>query len=533
MFSGNLFRTASLRRKSQRCCSRRFGVSAIRVGMALLAICSSWSVARGQGIAGAIATVPAVPQIAQAIDDAKLVQLKGSTHPLARAEFDQGSVAPGLPMDRILLVLRRSPEREATLQQFMQEQIDPTSPNFHHWLTPEEFGANFGPADEDIQKVTGWLESHGFAVTDVSKGRLFIEFSGAAAQISEAFHTDIHRYVVGGEAHTANASDPQIPATLSLVVAGIHSLNNFLSKPMHHSAGLMRRSGNGEWVPADNAEPQFFTNVNGANLELITPYDFATIYNILPLWNAPTPIDGTGQKIAIAGRSDISLSDVATFRSSFGLTANLPVVTVNGTDPGIPSSTDKLENTLDVEWSGAVAKGATIEYVTSATTNGTGGDFLSEEYIVDNDVAPVMSASYGICELQLGTGGNTAVDALWQQAAAEGIAVFIAAGDAGSAMCDNPDLTAPSYATQGLQVNGLASTPYDVAVGGTDFNYVNNRSTYWNATNDPTTLASAKGYIPEIPWNATCTNPLIDSLLNYSSAEMACNSLAMGSTNRD
>jgi hypothetical protein len=538
MLAGNLFCTANLRRKSQRCYSRRFGVSApIRVGVALLAVCGSWNVARGQGVEEAIATVPAVPQIAQAIDDAKLVQLKGNTHPLARAEFDQGPVAPALPMDRILLVLRRSPEREAALQRLMQEQIDPTSPNFHHWLTPEEFGANFGPADEDIQKVTAWLESHGFTVMDVSKGRLFIEFSGIAAQISETFHTDIHRYLVGGEAHIANATDPQIPATLSPVVAGIHSLNNFVSKPMHHSAGLMRRLSSGEWVPAGDFEPQFFINVNGANEELITPYDFATIYNVLPLWNgttsiATTPIDGTGQKVAIAGRSDISLSDVATFRSSFGLPVNPPIVIVNGTDPGVPSATDKLENTLDVEWSGAVAKGATIEYITSATTNGTGGEFLSEEYIVDNRVAPVMSASYGACELQIGTVGNAAINSLWQQAATEGIAVFVATGDAGSALCDNPDLTAPSYATQGLQVNGLASTPYDVAVGGTDFNYVNNRSTYWNATNDPVTLSSAKGYIPEIPWNATCTNPLIDSILRYSSAEMACNDpLLMNSAN--
>jgi hypothetical protein len=467
---------------------------------------------------------PATPQIVQPIDEGKMMQLKGNTHPSARPEFDEGAVAPSSSMDRILLVLQRSPEREAALEQFMKEQLDPASPNFHRWLSPVEFGAQFGPADEDIQKVTGWLESHGFTVNSVSKGRVLIDFSGTAGQVSEAFHTEIHHYLVLGEEHTANASDPEIPAALAPVIAGIYSLHDFYSKPLHRIGGLMRRSGaTGKWSPADQSNPQFFTDVNGEDYELITPYDFATIYNVLPLWNASTPIDGTGQKVAIAGRSDVVLSDVATFRSDFGLPVNAPTVIVNGADPGVPTEGDQIENTLDIEWSGAVAKGATIDFVTSKNTSNTGGDFLSDEYIVDNDVAPVMSSSYGNCELNDGTGGNAAINSLWQQAATEGIAVFISAGDQGSAGCDSDSQTPPDSATEGLQVNGLASTPYNVAVGGTDFDYIGDASTYWNSTNAPTTQASAKGYVPEIPWNLTCTNPVVDTILGFGGEETTCN----------
>ena len=507
-------------------CRRHHLALAVRAVL-LVMVFSCGNVAFGQVSAD---TAPATPQIVQPIDEGKLLQLKGNTHPLARAEFDEGAVAPNLSMDRILLVLQRSPEREAALEQFIKEQLDPTSPNFHRWLSPQEFGSQYGPADDDIQKVTNWLTAHGFTVNSVSKGRVLIDFSGTAGQVSETFHTEIHHYLVGREEHTANASDPEIPEALAPVIAGIYSLHDFYSKPLHRAGGLMRRSATtGKWAPADQTSPQFFADVNGEDYELITPYDFATIYNVLPLWTATTPIDGTGQKIAIAGRSDIMLTDVATFRSDFGLPVNAPTVIVNGPDPGVPTEGDQIENTLDVEWSGAVAKGATIDFVTSKNTSNSGGDFLSDEYIVDNDVAPVMSSSYGNCELNDGTGGNAAINALWQQAATEGIAVFISAGDSGSAGCDSDDQTPPDSATEGLQVNGLASTPYNVAVGGTDFDYVGNSSTYWNSTNAPTTQSSAKGYVPEIPWNLTCANPVVDAILGFGGAETTCNHIKTAS----
>jgi hypothetical protein len=485
-----------------------------------MVVFGGWNLAFGQGLNNVI---PASPQVVQPVDETKLVRLTGNTHPEARPKFDQGLVAPNLPMERMLLLLRRSAEREAALEKFMDEQLDPTSPNFHRWLQPEEFGLNYGPAEQDIQKVTGWLEAHGFRVNSVSKGRIFIEFSGTADQVSQTFHTAIHRYVVRGEEHTANANDPAIPEALSPVVVGIYSLHNFHSKPLHRVGELMRLSKEtGKWTPAS---PQYGITVSGNLYELITPYDFATIYNVLPLWNASAAIDGTGQNIAIVGRSDILLTDVATFRKTFGLPVKAPNVIVNGADPGYPSLDDQIENSLDVEWSGAVAKGATVNFVTTKSTATTGGDTLSEEYIIDHNVAPVMSSSYGQCELVLGTTGNSGTNSMWQQAVAQGITVFVAAGDQGSTGCDSSDQEPPAAAENGLQVNGLASTPYNVAVGGTDFDYFSDPSTYWLSTNNPTTLASAKGYIPEIPWNATCTNPVIDAILGVGDAEQTCNAL--------
>jgi len=147
----------------------------------------------------ALAQVPAVPaRITQAIDETELVRLKGNVHPSARPEFDQGAVEDSHPMSRMLLLLQRSPEQEAALQQFMAEQQVKDSPNFHKWLTPQQFGAQFGPADADIQTVTNWLAQQGFRGVKVSAGRATIEFSGTVGQVRNAFHTDIHRYVVNG-----------------------------------------------------------------------------------------------------------------------------------------------------------------------------------------------------------------------------------------------------------------------------------------------------------------------------------------------
>jgi hypothetical protein len=220
---------------------------------------------------------------------------------------------------------------------------------------------------------------------------------------------------------------------------------------------------------------------------------------VLPLWQAG--IDGTGQTIAIVGETNINTSDVDAFRDLFGLPKNTPSVILNGPDPGIVG--DETEALLDVSWSGAVAKNATIDLVVSASTETSLGVDLSALYIVDNDLAPVMSESYGICEQALGSAGNAFYNALWEQAAAEGITVVVASGDAGSAVCD--DFNSQSYAVNGLAVSGFASTPYNVAVGGTDFNQsATTFANYWNATNTATTQSSAKSYIPEMTWNESC-----------------------------
>lgn len=435
-------------------------------------------------------------RIIQALDEKNLVVLKGNVHPLARAEFDQGAVSDGQPLHRMLLLLQRGADQEAALQQLLDDQQNKSSSNYHAWLTPAQFGQQFGPADADIQTVANWLQSHGFQVTNITAGRTTIEFSGSAAQVRSAFHTEIHKYLVNGETRLANASDPQIPAALAPVVAGPVSLNNFPPKSHMRHIGTFQKS-----VKTGETKPLFTFPGCAQSCYGLGPADFAAIYNTAPLLSGTPKIDGTGQTIAIVGESDINVQDVTDFRTMFALPPNFSAsnIIVNGADPGFNDS--EGESDLDVQWSGAVAPGATIDFVTSQPTETTAGIFLSAIYIVENNLAGVMSESFGDCEQQIGT-LNQFHNSLWEQAGAQGITVMVSAGDGGSAGCD--DFDTAQTATHGLAVSGYASTPFNVAVGGTDFDQVNRWSQFWSANNVSMTEASALGYIPEIPWNDSC-----------------------------
>jgi subtilase family serine protease len=469
-------------------------------------------------------------RILSAIDNNHVVELPGNTSPLARTEFDHGAVDADLPMTHMLLLLQRSAEQETELEGLLASQNEPASANYHQWLTPMEFGKRFGPSDADVAQVIGWLQSEGMTIDEVSNGRVTVEFSGTASQVQTAFHVAIHRYIVDGATHYANASDPAIPEALAPVVGGIASLHNFFPKSMAVEGERVKRDAStGKFVTVDGtgkSSAEFTrTNSSGNTKEDVTPTDFATIYNVLPLWNAG--INGAGQTIAIAGESDINLSDIATFQSSFGLSNNTPNVIHNGTAPGYTSSQEEQE--LDVEWSGAVAPGATITLVVTANTNTTNGFLLSAQYVIDNQLATILSESYGLCEQSIGTTGNATYNALWQQGSAEGISIFGAAGDQGSAGCENSGTHTLNPATTGLAVNGVASSPYITAVGGTDFLWQQSApGTYWSTTNG-TNGATALGYIPEIPWNATCVNPYVVALYGATSAEANCNTLAANS----
>lgn len=432
------------------------------------------------------------PRITGPIDPARRITLVGNTHPLARPQFDRGAAPDQQPLDRMLLLLKRAPEQEAVLRELLDEQQTKSSPNFHHWLTPQEFGARFGPADADVQAVTAWLESRGFQVNRVAAGRTVIEFSGAAGQVRDTFHTEIHKYAVNGGEYWANASDPQIPEALAPVVAGFASLNNFPRKNFSHVVGTFRRYSNGK------IEPEYTISTSNGSYYALGPTDFDTIYNVLPLWKAG--ITGAGQTIAIVSDSNISVQDAGNFRSLFGLPANNPQVILDGPDPGIQFA--ETEADTDTQWAGAVAENATIKLVVAEDTETTAGIDLAALYIIDNNIAPVMSVSYGECESDLGVSGNAFYSSLWEQGASEGITIIVAAGDAGSATCDAGN---PSGAAQsGMAVSGQASTPYNVAMGGTDFDDKTDASTYWSSTNAPGTGASALSYIPETTWNDSC-----------------------------
>ncbi len=434
--------------------------------------------------------------VTQAVDNSIRTVLPGNVHPLARAEFDQGEAPADLVLHRMLLVLKRSDQQETALRGLIDDQQDKHSASYHQWLTPETFGASFGPADSDIAAVTNWLQASGFQVAQVTKSRTIIEFSGTAGLVKQALGTAIHKYALNGETYWANTSDPSIPTALSPVVAGFASLNNFPRQPHHTLTG----PSNG--FDLKNGLLPLFTFTNsGTTWYGVGPADFAAIYNVQPLWTAG--IDGTGQTIAIVGETNINIQDVRDFRNIFGLPANDPQIELNGPDPGILLDGEETEALLDVSWSGAVAENATIDFVVSQSTETSAGIDLSAIYIIDQNIAPVMSESYGYCEAFLGNGGNAFYYYLWEQAAVQGITVLISAGDGGSAGCDNFDTA--SAAQYGLAVSGYASTPFNVAVGGTDFDQTPTTApNYWSATNNPTTGESAKSYIPETSWNESC-----------------------------
>ncbi|ABF39464.1 peptidase S8 and S53, subtilisin, kexin, sedolisin [Candidatus Koribacter versatilis Ellin345] len=467
-----------------------------RLRFSLLVILSLSLTAFGQSSNNSAAAL-----ITQPIDDGNLVELKGNVYPAARASVDQGVADGSLALSRMILILRRSPAQELELQKYLDDQKNPKATAYHHWLTPQQFGERFGSNGHDVATITQWLRSHGFTIDSVAKGNNVILFSGTHAQLSAAFHTSLHQYKVNGKLQIANATNPQIPAALALAVVGIAKLNDFPLMPMHANfGGVTRHKGDAKWRPSKGA-PQFNTKISGSDFFAVGPADFAEIYNVKPLWDAG--IDGTGQNIAIAGRSDINPADVDAFRSYFGLPAKKLNVIYNGGNPGFQFG-DEGESDLDIEWSGAIAKNATINFVASASTTTSDGVELSAQYIIDNALAPVMSLSYGECEVGLGDAGNALINELWRQAAAEGITVMVSAGDAGSAACDQGQ----PFAGYGIAVNGLGSTPYNVAVGGTDlYGTYLNASNYWNATNDPTSKQSAKSYMPELPWNNSCGNP--------------------------
>jgi subtilase family serine protease len=410
------------------------------------------------------------------VRDDDTVELRGNVHPKARAQFERGPADISRRMDKMVLVLGVRPDAQADLNTLLAQQHDPKSALYHQWLTPEQFGTRFGIGDDDLAAITTWLTNHGFRVDEVGAGRTWINFSGTTATVEQAFHTQMKDYMVNGEPHHANATEPRIPRALAGVVKGVLSLHDFRKTPQHR---------------IESTSPDFTSGTS----HFLAPADFATIYNVKPLYNAG--IDGTGQTIAIVGRTDINVGDVTFFRSFFGLPAKSPVITHNGVAPGDLGGGEETEALLDVEWSGAVARNATVNFVVSKSTATTDGVDLSAQFIVNNNLAPAMSTSFGQCESSMGTAENSFYNNLWSQAAAQGITSFVSSGDSGAAGCD-----ASNAATgTGRAVSGLCSTPNNVCVGGTQFNDTANPGAFWASSNNATDQSSVLSYIPEVVWN--------------------------------
>ena len=474
---------------------RSGGHGAAKLVLTLLAVSLASAYATNSHAAATIGLL-SKPQITQAPNNNDRVAIPGNVSPYAIAANDQGRVNDSTALDHMQLQLKRPADREQALQTFMQQQLTKGSPNYHQWLTNVQLGEQYGPSQIDVDTVASWLKSQGFTVNKVYQNGMTIDFSGNAGQVHQAFATEIHHLNVKGESHIGNMSEPQIPAAFAGVVEGVVSLNDF--RPH---------------VNYKQHVDYTFTE-SGSTYQAVTPADLAKIYNLNPLFSAG--VNGAGETIALIEDTNVySTADITTFRSTFGLpTATFSQVHPEScTNPGDVVGADG-EAELDVEYSGAAAPGATLELVSCKDSSTTFGGLIAMEDLLEAGSAPtIWSVSYGLCEAENGATQNAAYSSTYQSAAAEGISVFVSSGDEGAASCDADE----ANATHGIGVSGFASTPYNVAVGGTDFGdtYAGTNSTYWSSTNS-STYESALSYINEIPWNDSCAGSLLATKNGYS-----------------
>jgi subtilase family serine protease len=487
-----------------------------------------------------------------AVDRGRMVPTRGAVSSAvaqlqARGQAqDMGRRDPAAAMEDIQLVLVRPQERQAAFDAQVEALHRRGDVSYHQWLTPTVVGTEFGPAAEDVAALTGYLRGEGFTVNAVGLSGMYVDFSGTVGQVEQSFHTEIDTVrTADGEEHYAAVKEAEIPAALSGLVAGFVSLSDvrtvhpnyrravpvgmragaFVNPPIAKDA-MSGASGVMDGATEIAGNPRPLDDVSSSNYA-VAPGDFYTIYNETPLLNpvlpATTRIDGTGVTIALLEQSAIAASDVTQFRTMFGVSPATPasLVTDTGfgtnrcTAPGkLKSSGDEGEAVLDIEWAGAVAPGANLIFMQCASTRTTGGVFLSAEAAIDNNLADILSLSYG--EYEGGSSGeDTLANDLWEQAASQGQTVVVSAGDAGTATEDD----GKTYATHGITVSTLSSTAWNVSAGGTDFMDVYNQaegdggyglSAFWSGTNS-STYSSALGYVPEMTWNDTCASSIYNA----------------------
>ena len=445
-------------------------------------------------------------RITQPIESANVAPMAGTVHPQAQSEFDQG-MADNAKVLSMTISFQPTEAQQASLKALLQAQLDPSSPSYHQWLTPAQFGQQFGMTAADIAKVSAWLQAEGFTVTAVAPSSNAISFSGNVAMVENAFHTQIHNYNVNGATHFANATQISLPTALAGMVSGIRGLSDFRPKPRVQFAKSRSTTGN----------PRFTSAISGSHY--LAPGDFATIYDLNPLTGGAAnswggTYTGKGVTIGIVGQTSIVAADITYFRGASGLPVNNPtVVTVPGTTPESvtegAAAGDLDETDLDLEWSGGVASGASVVLINSDDV------FTSLQYVIQNPIngitIPIISQSYGLCEAQVVTSDLNTIQGWLQQANAQGQTVILAAGDTGAADCDDSSTETITAASLGLAVDYPGSSVYVTDVGGTEFMGDGTAAapqtgsgTYWTASNGSSdAITSVKSYIPEMVWNDT------------------------------
>jgi len=530
----------------------------------------------GASIAAALAAVPALAQpigfgvntseasrITQTVNN-NVVSVLPKTHlQFAQRKAPVKQLADSFEMNHLQLILKPSASRQAALVSLIADQHNPKSSRFHQWLTPAQFGENYGVVDADIAAVTAWLKSQGFSVNNVYPNKTQIDFSGTSGQVKAAFHTQEGIYQVGQnkEKHLANAGDISIPSALKDVVAGVMGLNDFHPKAMNtpikgakwnaakksyvlntpnaaHKAGGKAMAIN---LPYTGKNPQ-------GQVRALVPNDMATMYGVRTLRN--NGVTGTGVTIAVVEDGDMAPSDWTNFTSTFNLTQYngtfnqfnpaAPSGPNNCNDPSVANFGESGETLLDAEWSTAIAPGANIWVATCsdytadfsgyATSNFFGGVYLAADNLINATAASsrpnIISASYGYGEFFTDAASKSAVDLMWAQADAEGISVFVSTGDSGSNPSFNGGIINGSYGNTALDANSFATSPNDTAVGGTDLaDIIEGTTSQYFAATPSAVGGSALSYVPEIPWNQSCGNGVAATAMGYSSPIDFCNAV--------
>ena len=428
-------------------------------------------------------------RIASAVNGSNRVALPGTLGGRAKHSIDLGMAPGDRKLDTLSLRFSMTPAQQADLNQLLAAQLNPNSPSYHQWLTSEQFGARFGLSSSDIAKVSAWLTSQGFTITSVAHSSTFITFTGTVAQVQQAFGTAIHTVSLNGEQHITNLTEPTLPSAIAGVVLDVAGLNDFKLKPRSRA----------RIATTEPLQPFFTTIISGQTSHYVAPADFYTIYDYP---TSSSGINGTGVTVAVMGQTQIRTTDVAAFRAAAGLSATLPILTQVPTspNPGI-SANDIDESQIDVEWSGAAAPGATINFVFST-------DVINSSlfYAIDTTptIAPIVSISYGGCETGFSNSFITSVNQLLQMANTKGITVMSSSGDSGATDCDDSGV-----ASEGLAVDFPGSSPFVTSAGGTMFNDTANPTAFWSSGTGAT--GSAKSYIPEVPWNETNSTQGLDA----------------------
>ena len=469
----------------------------------------------------------AVGQSSQTIaEGGALVRLPGHLSRLARPEYDMGEAAASLRMSGLQLILAKTTAQEEALKKLIADQQNPRSPQYHHWLTPKEFGARFGASDATVNALSVWLESHGLRVGTIPAGRDYLPFSGTKTQVELAFGTPIHAFSIKGEQHYSNIADPSIPASFKGAIAAIRGLNDFHPRPgvkVHQT------------TPTSAAPPQpdVYEGQIGSYGYLtpgyVGPGDAANIYDLSPLY--ANNITGKGVTVGVVAASDISAAQLSAYLTAFGVSqtgsfTSIPVpVADGGSDPGQTMDTKETEAYLDTEIIGGLAPGTNILLVRDKNV------LLAAAYIVEEDFPAqggspagatsgvgIINISFGACEAA-DASANTTINSMFQKAVTEGITITVSSGDAGAdqvggastpgCMSQSDQGVQGDVASTGLAVNALASTPYTLSVGGTDFD-PNLEGTagglYWSTTNTGPVLHSVAAHVPEMAWNSSCGN---------------------------